>query len=108
MPLELISTLLKLVVVLQKGRQSLTRMSQGLENLSVPNRSSSILQFIKVKFVNNSTAQKSPQRVQIPDSKTMSNFVDKHRSRSRGRKLQAWETEAGNDAGTPLLITGAL
>lgn len=91
-----------------KGRQSLARMSQGWENLSVANRSSFILKFIKVKLVNNSTAQKSPQRVQIPDHKTISNFANKHRSRSRGRKLQAWEDEAGNDAGTPLLITGTL
>ena len=38
--------------------------------------------------------------MQITDSKTVSNFADKDRSRSSGRKLQAWNTASENDAQT--------
>lgn len=34
----------------------------------------------------------------ITDSKTVSNSVDKDKSRSSGRKLQAWKTASADDA----------
>lgn len=40
--------------------------------------------------------------MQITDSKTVSNFADKARSRSSGRKLQAWKTASENDAQTAI------
>lgn len=40
--------------------------------------------------------------MQITDSKTVSNFADKDRSRSSGRKLQAWKTASENDARTAI------
>lgn len=40
--------------------------------------------------------------MQITDSKTVSNFADKDRSRASGRKLQAWRTASENDAQTAI------
>lgn len=40
--------------------------------------------------------------MQITDNKTVSNFADKDRSRSSGRKLQAWKTESENDTQTAI------
>lgn len=40
--------------------------------------------------------------MQITDSKTVSNFEDKDRSRSSGRKLQAWKTAPENDTQTAI------